>query len=532
MAKSGGVRRTVWEPHAGPQTALFQMPADFILYGGAKGGGKTDALLIMAVRDYDKPGYKAILFRRTFPELERHIILRSHELFSGIGQYDSRNHRWRFRCPGGGESVIEFAYMEQESDVFKYQGSEYARVLFDESTHFSENQVRMMMTCLRSPVEGVRRQMILASNPVGPGYGWHYKLFFEYRKPGRVYHDAVWPSDGRSIGVSTCFIPARVWDNPTLLKRDPEYPARLRGQSEAVARALLDGSWAESIGLAFDFDPLVHTMEPIELPSWATRWIGMDWGKDDEAAAVWQAADEKHVYWTRDHCRPGKLIRPYAQEIIDISKQAGESIQYVVLSHECFADRGMGHTQADQFIDEFHKAEIPVLKSDKDHIGRVMLLREYLRTTKLADELGTAANFEYWVERFQRDTTHAAEEYARLMASRKEVDLPRLKIFRFNGKLGCPHVINSLPLLQVDAEEPRHLAEGQNDHAFDAGTYGLKAYVGGAQPPVAAYYSELLDGRIPDSTFGLELAMEEAQRRAEVGDEDLKPLRWRSQPFE
>ena len=180
-----------WQPNRGPQRQLFSCPATVILYGGAKAGGKTEAALVWAVANgFDKDGYRAVIFRRTFPELERKIIPRSHELFSGVGKYDTRNHQWTFPTPAalgsnvsvGGQAVLEFAYLERELDVHKYDGAEYARIAFDESTRFSENQVRYILTCLRSPVEGIRRQMLLATNPIGSGFSWHYELFIKNRQ--------------------------------------------------------------------------------------------------------------------------------------------------------------------------------------------------------------------------------------------------------------------------------------------------------------------------------------------------------------
>ena len=39
------------------------------LYGGAAGGGKSDALLDAALMFVDVPGYASILFRRTYKDL-------------------------------------------------------------------------------------------------------------------------------------------------------------------------------------------------------------------------------------------------------------------------------------------------------------------------------------------------------------------------------------------------------------------------------------------------------------------------------
>jgi hypothetical protein len=39
--------KILWEPNAGPQTAFLMSEAREVLYGGAAGGGKTDALMLL-----------------------------------------------------------------------------------------------------------------------------------------------------------------------------------------------------------------------------------------------------------------------------------------------------------------------------------------------------------------------------------------------------------------------------------------------------------------------------------------------------
>lgn len=534
------MRKIVWTPHKGKQTYLFQCPAEVILYGGAKGGGKSESLIILSNRDCNKDGYKALILRRTFPELERHIIERSHRLFGGVGKYDSKNHRWTFPTPVkpgsrvsvGGKATIEFGYLERDSDLDKYQGAEYARILVDESTQHPENRIRFMMTCLRSPVPNILRQLVLGSNPVGIGFGWHKLMFIIDRKPLHIYNDARWASDGKAVDHTTCFIPSTVWDNPTLLKNDPDYPKKLQTQHGAVTRALLFGSWEETVNMALEFDFELHTCPARTIPEWATRWVGIDWGKTDQAASVWFAADHQRIYAYRDHCRPGKVIKPYAQEVVE--KSRGENIEFAVLSHECFADHGMGNTQADQFREVFDKAGITVVKSDRDPEGRLMLMREVMRTTELpASMIGedTLNDSAYWEQRFRSEGKEAAEEYMRLKARKMEGPLPLLQIFRPtpDGKYGCPILIKTLPLLVVDMVRVDRIADHQDDHSFDGATYGLKAYMGGTAKPFEETYREKLIEGMPDSSFGAEFAETAARKRYE--DEEDNILDWPVEKF-
>lgn len=523
-------QNTVWCPNPGPQSALFLCPAEIILFGGAKGGGKSDAMLVWAAQDIDKDDYRAIIFRRTFPELEHHIIPRSQQLFNGIGRYDGKTHRWNFRTPNGGRSMIEFAYLERESDIFSYQGSQYAKVGFDESTLFSESTIRMMWTCVRTMVPNVRKQMLLTSNPVGPGFGWHKLLFIKNRANRKIYHDAAWPSDGRPVRASTCFIQSRVYDNYALLKNDPGYIDRLSSQSLAVTKALLEGSWEETLHMAFSFDPYVHSCPPFDIPPDAPRWMGLDWGKEDKAATVWFTYYKGRVYAYRDHCRPGKLIIPYAQEIVDLSK--GENIEYCVLSHECFSQHGTGNTQADQFIKVFSKVGIPVIKSDKDAEGRLMLMREYLRTTKVPTseaDVGIAGDYQYWLNRFNKEGIQAWKDF-RQFGDNDEAKLPKLQIFSpgiVNGKqIGCFDLLQALPLLTTDVEKPKVIADGQDDHSYDATGYGIKAFVVNDETSLMEAYEKQLQGRVPDSLLAAHHALEAAKASLDEESSEDMPLRW------
>ena len=166
----------IWQPHPGPQTAFLRSDVDEVLYGGAAGGGKTDALIVDAVRGYLMPSYRGLLLRRTFPELERSIIPRTRELYPFFGgRYNDQKKRWVF--PSG--AVVEMGYLDRDADVYKYHSAEYQFIGFDELTHFTEFQFDYMKSRLRSGRVKMPCRMRAASNPGGVGHVWVKSKFID-----------------------------------------------------------------------------------------------------------------------------------------------------------------------------------------------------------------------------------------------------------------------------------------------------------------------------------------------------------------
>ena len=75
--------KCLWTPTP-KQEEFLSSPFDELLYGGSAGGGKSDALLIDALGlnqgalNWNR--YKAILFRKTFPELSE-LVDRSKAIY-------------------------------------------------------------------------------------------------------------------------------------------------------------------------------------------------------------------------------------------------------------------------------------------------------------------------------------------------------------------------------------------------------------------------------------------------------------------
>lgn len=246
---------TLWKPNPGPQTKFLSSPAHEALYGGAAGGGKSDALLAEALRQVANPAYRAVILRRTFPELEQSggLIDRSKELYPALdGNYSETRHRWDF--PAG--TQVNFGHMQREDDKYKYQGAQAAYVAFDELTHFTETQYLYLFSRCRAPAgSGLRCYVRAATNPGGPGHEWVKRrwgawLDKQHPRPAQAgelrYYARI---EGQDVEVgadhpearSRTFIPAFVADNPYLAGTDYERNLQLLPLVER--KRLLEGDW-------------------------------------------------------------------------------------------------------------------------------------------------------------------------------------------------------------------------------------------------------------------------------------------------
>lgn len=226
----------LWSPS--PKQAEFLAASeDEVLFGGAAGGGKSDALIVDALGLAHKSilwdRYRALLIRQTTPQL-RELIDRTRAMYPLVvpgAEYSEQAKEWRF--PSGAKVI--FGYAERDVDAHQYQGQEYQWIGVDELGHFHTPYVwDYLSSRLRSVNPDIPCYMRATCNP-GPKWIRERWGFSERGEASRKVIEV----DG--VKFTRRFIPSRVDDNEYLARTG--YKQRLMQLPPQERAALLEGRW-------------------------------------------------------------------------------------------------------------------------------------------------------------------------------------------------------------------------------------------------------------------------------------------------
>lgn len=392
------------------------------LFGGAAGGGKSYGQLVDALLyalKYSRS--KQIIFRRTFPDLEKSLIRVSLEFYPReVASYNSSKHIWTFK----NGSIIDFGYIDSENDVYQYQSAEYDIIRFDELTHFTKYMYTYMISRCRG-ANPYPKHIKSSTNPGGVGHSWVKERFIDVGEPNKI-HEVILDNGKKNTVI---FIPSFVQDNMFLLNNDPDYVNRLELLPEKERQALLYGDWDIFDGQFFtEFNRNIHVCTPFEIPIDWRIYRTRDYGLD-MCATYWIAMDyQMNIYVYKELYESDLIVSEAGRKI---NEMTNEKIQIDYAPPDLWnRNKDTGKSTADIFAE----SEQYLTKADNNRVTGWLAVHEWLKP--YTDEQGQLNS--------------------------------KLKIFS-----NCVNLIRTLPAVQHDEKNPNDVAVEPHEltHAPDALRY-------------------------------------------------------------
>lgn len=430
-----------WYPHPRQIAALERIEFE-ILYGGARGGGKTDAGLVWLTDHIDNPQYRALVIRKNADDLSDWVD-RSIVFYKGLGAMIAYRPAV-IKFPSG--AVIRTGHLKDDQAYTKYQGHEYQRILIEELTQIpDEKRYLQLLASCRSTVGGIKAQVFATTNPGGPGHLWVKERFVDPSPPNTAFKDT-------DSGRTRIYIPALVDDNPTLADADPDYVRFLDGLKavdEELWKAWRLGNWDVFAGMFFkEFRRNTHVINSF-IPNSENNVIigGLDWGYNApfsfHATEVSRRSNEGTTYF-----RAKTFLEVYAngKHPTEAANMIVEALKFYTLTLGDFssiqADPAMFNRTSDgsvsirdQFVntnDGFRK----IREGSNDRLPGWAIMHNWLsiapdgvpyyqitnNCVNLIREMGNAIYDEKKIEELDAESDHALDDQRYMLKSLKWID--------------------------------------------------------------------------------------------------------------
>lgn len=410
------------------QVKFHRSTAFETLYGGSAGGGKTAALVAEAITyALENAGSRVYIFRKTLPEIEQSIDPEIHKqcqpyIDAGGMRFNGKKNEWRF----SNGSTIRYSYLQNPGDKYKYQSAEIHLLIFDELTHFTQDEYEYVRGRVRG-VNHFRKKVIAATNPGGVGHGWVKNLFIDPAPPETIIEETI---DDQTY--TRLFVPAKVDDHPDPQFRRDYIKVLSAITDQALKKALRDGEWGVFAGQVFTewrYDK--HVVEPFVIPEHWQRWMGYDHGYNTHAAALWFARDptEDRLYIYRELYVSRMGVQDLAAHIKMLEQ--GENITLRFADPAIWKGAGNQNT-GDTVAAMFQKEGINFQPANNDRLAGKQVWHDNLAPHKDGK--------------------------------------PKLLTFS-----SCVDLIRTLPSLPYDRTRVEDVDTRSDDHLYDAGRYGLIA---------------------------------------------------------
>ena len=233
------------------QSVLEAPPTHNLALLGARGGGKTTALVLLALQNIEQFGENAsaLIIRRhlrSLVDFEADLQASANWILGNGYTYSRQEKILRCRETVGS---VQLGAIESPGDYQKYQGQSFNLVMIDEVTlQKSVRTLRLLRSNIRAP-EGVAERLVISGNPGGPLHGHVYKEHVQDRNSHKPYELAISDSNETEKWMS---IFSSVADNPFVDQQ--AYIRRIREATRgdpAKLKQWLFGDWVQGVGALF-----------------------------------------------------------------------------------------------------------------------------------------------------------------------------------------------------------------------------------------------------------------------------------------
>lgn len=413
-----------------------------LLWGGRGSAKSTIGRWDAHMRALAFPGFKYVVLRRTFPELEKsHLLHVPREIELLGGSYNQTFHKAHY----SNGSVGFFSHCATEKDVLNLLSSEFHLMFFDEVSTFEWEQVTKLAASVRAPVgSGLVPMMRAATNPLGPSAMDILKYWVD---------KDVDPEEDPQYNPNDWYaIKADLKDNPYL--DEAQYSKRFAGLPAHVRKAWVEGEFSLENAL-FDFNHLrdgkpwhvIHDIDLKKILKVATVYRAIDAGwSPDPTVCLWIAhLGNRHIVFHEETWYKTTAV-DIAADIKRIDKELGIST--------------VAMTYCDPSMDINTTADIRSIKEIYEDNGIPM-----------ENSINNREMFAI--------TMHNA------LAEEAGENVPRIQ-FYVNGLKGCPMLVRTIPQMRFDDKRPKAMADHKKDHWVVACCYYLMSHSAESRTSYAA----------------------------------------------
>jgi len=474
-------------PNPGKQTEFVQSTESRILYGGARGGGKSQGLAFKAAfqvrrwhyecegKEYDTkkdipkgknnyeliidkisidyPDYVALLIRRTYPDIVKNLKIECDKLYHLYGaEWRERDHCYLF--PSGAKIFLN--HCQDEKALRSFIGGNYMFIGIDEANQFYSEWIEKIDTSLRTTNPELKAMLCLTSNPGDVGhhhlketyvdrcppvlsaydtYNEEFDIKYNKKQTGKAYVD--------DEGIEYLFIPATVFDNPKILENDKVYVKKLKKLNPTLRAMWLNGDWDVVVGMFFDnWDINVHIIEEKKFR------YGIDFDKENHT-----------LYRFYDYGTKKPFVCLFA---------AVDSDSNMIIFDE-IVETGLSAKRQAEVVNEYTLEKYRL--SPEDFAEEIADPAYDIRGSEGDDLISPA---EKYAEQgiFLTFANNDREGGAKVLYDALDVPVKDPRIPRIRVTDNCEYLCRTIPYIQCDSVNPEKYDTKGEDHAVDALRYG------------------------------------------------------------